>query len=201
MHLPTGLQPPPPALSSGVPEPGLLREPPGLARDCGPGLSFHPELCRWRTSRKGCPQCRGSLLAGAQVQPWSQNTHDAEDSRVSGTMTWAHLGGRTHSCWLPCDSGQSAASHQAHVLGGGPVTSAAMGECGQARGGCREGAVLRLGTQEAPTSPFPLAPLAHNPQPMALLPLAREAPPSWHGGCDEDANPQPPLLSVGLGTL
>lgn len=76
-----------------------------------------------------------------------------------------------------------------------------MGECGQALGGCREGAALRLGTQEAPTSSFPLAALAHNPQPTALLPLAREAPPSWRGGRDEDANPQPPLLSVGLGTL
>ena len=47
-------------------------------------------------------------------------------------------------------------------------------------------------------SPFPLAPLAHNPQPTALLPLATGASPLWRGGRDEDANPQAPLLSVGL---
>lgn len=68
-------------------------------------------------------------------------------------------------------------------------------------GGCGEEAAGRLGRWEAPMSPCPLAPLAHNPQPIALLPLARGASPSWRGGRDEDANPQAPLLSVGLGTL
>lgn len=58
---------------------GGLGQPPGLVRGCGPALFVYLKLCRWRTSKKGCPRYQVFPLAGTQAQPRSKETLGSEE--------------------------------------------------------------------------------------------------------------------------